>query len=600
LNQFNPETDGPDIVSAQHPEWREHCLEWQQFLDAFEGGNRYKSAVYGFDTRGLPVRNLLMHKREYPADMTQEWQAYLGWYTNISPSILDVVSQFSYAPGMPGSDIASLAPLGDYFLRLARTPVPGFLESAVETHLSKIYGREIARDGPPDLIEWWTDVDGRGMSIDQWMEETVAPLLLVFGQIDLMFDHPPAPSGKPIATQADVEAYDLNRCVADVILPQNLKWWKIDLAGRYTECMVVEWAEGTTAGNVDKPESHAGYRYWNNEGSWLYNYKGECISSVPHSYGIVPIVRVFDKRKHRCKHIGKSRYSGIVQKQREYYNRDSELILSDTIQAHPVLQGPEDYVQADGSVPVGPGWLLPKKKNVGGSGATTYEGFEVVDFPKGAADSLRENMAQIADDVDRDACLTKPAGAAGTTGKTVAQSGVSKRLDSVDGNELLGKLSKRFAFCEEVCAEYAMTVMRDRPIDKAARESVKIVYPTVFDLFAIPELTDAATAFQLILQAAGSAPLTEGAILRAIVRRVLPGHDDDYYDALDAELDAFLATKAKLAEQAMEGRALTLKDAATPDDSLDAEGNQDGGSTDPNESAVAFGGGSANQEGSLL
>ena len=123
----------------------------------------------------------------------------------------------------------------------------------------------------------------------------------------------------------------------------------------------------------------------------------------------VPIVRVFDRRKPRCRNIGQSRYEGIAERQREYYNRDSELILSDTTQAHPLLQGPEDFVQADGTIPIGPSWLLPKKKNTQG-GATTYEGFDVVEFPKDGAESIRRNKADLRDDVDRDSALVRPTG----------------------------------------------------------------------------------------------------------------------------------------------------------------------------------------------
>ena len=88
---------------------------------------------------------------------------------------------------------------------------------------------------------------------------------------------------------------------------------------------------------------------------------------VHHPFGRVPIVRLFDRRRPRCRNVGLPRYESIAEIQREFYNRDSELILSDTTQAHPLLQGPEDYVQADGTVPIGPNWLLPKKKNSAGA-----------------------------------------------------------------------------------------------------------------------------------------------------------------------------------------------------------------------------------------
>ena len=171
----------------------------------------------------------------------------------------------------------------------------------------------------------------------------------------------------------------------------------------------------------------------------------------------MPIVRLFDRRKPRCRNIGKPRYEGIAERQREYYNRDSELILSDTTQAHPLLQGPEDFVEADGTIPIGPSWLLPKKKNTQG-GATTYEGFDVVEFPKGGAESIRLNKADIRDDVDRDSALVRPTGRDG-----VAQSGVSKVIDHSDGNNRLAKIAKILGRAEELIASFALTVLGDGP-----------------------------------------------------------------------------------------------------------------------------------------
>jgi len=105
--------------------------------------------------------------------------------------------------------------------------------------------------------------------------------------------------------------------------------------------------------------------------------------------------------------VGKSRYEYIAALQRDYYNRDSEMILSDTLQAHPFLSGPEDFCKADNTLSVGPGYLLPKKKNPENG---SYEGFEYVSPPKDPAESLRKNLDRIIELKDRNACLTKPPG----------------------------------------------------------------------------------------------------------------------------------------------------------------------------------------------
>ena len=97
---------------------------------------------------------------------------------------------------MLGADAAATAMDDDYELRRARTPVPEFVAEAVEIHLAKVYDQEVARDGPADLIAWWKDVDGCGTPIDDYMRETIAPLLLVLGCIDVCLDHPQAPPGE--------------------------------------------------------------------------------------------------------------------------------------------------------------------------------------------------------------------------------------------------------------------------------------------------------------------------------------------------------------------------------------------------------------------
>ena len=511
-----------ELIQLRHPEWREHQVRWRWLLDSLEGGERYRQAVYGFDPRGLPVRNLVRHKREYPDP--READAMLG----------DLAFRPASAP-----DPAALATDDDYELRRARTPVPTFVAEAIDTHLSRIYAREVRREGPERLMRWWADVDGCGTSIDQWMAEVVAPLLLTLGQLDLCFDHPALPDDAVVETRADAQRLGLDRCLASYILPENMLWWRLDAAGhRYEECLVREFAEVEADGDV---ATEARYRHWTAEGSTLYDADGVRLAATPHPFGRVPIVRVFDRRKPRCRNIGQPRYEGVAERQREYYNRDSELILSDTTQAHPLLQGPEDFVQADGTIPVGPSWLLPKKKNVQG-GATTYEGFDVVAFPKGGAESIRQNKADLRDDVDRDSALVRPTGRDG-----VAQSGLSKVIDHADGNNRLAKIAKILGRAEELIAELALVVLDDGldPLASvlAVNDEVRVAYPTEFDLFTAGDMARATGNFQALLADSGALPLTEGLMLSRLMRLCLPGLGDAQYAECDAEMRAFLADR---------------------------------------------------------
>jgi Phage portal protein, SPP1 Gp6-like len=507
-----PTVESLELIHRRHPEWREHQLRWRWLLDSLEGGERYRQAVYGHDLRGLPIRNLIRHKREYP-DPRESGAMFSG------------LSYFGPDDFSTGQDPAASATDDDYELRRARTPVPTFVAEAIDTHLSRIYAREVTRVGDDRLMAWWSDVDGCGTTIDQWMAETVAPLLLTLGQLDLAFDHPAMPEGAEIHTRADAERLGLDRCVASYILPENMLWWRLDPTGHnYAECLVREYHE-----EVDGTNER--YRYWTDDESTFYDPDGTVISVTPHSFGRVPIVRVFDRRKPRCKNVGQPRYEGVAERQREYYNRDSELILSDTTQAHPLLQGPEDFVQADGTIPIGPSWLLPKKKNTQG-GATTYEGFDVVDFPKDGAESIRKNKADLRDDVDRDSALVSPTGRVG-----MAQSGLSKAFDHAECNNRLAKIAKILGRAEELIAGLALTVLDDGRGDTG---SILVIYPTEFDLFTATDMATATASFQQLVAGAGALPFIEGLMLTKLMRLCLPGLGDAEYAQGDTELSAYL------------------------------------------------------------
>lgn len=499
------------ILDRPHPEWVRHQLRWRWLLDSWEGGEAYRTAVYGTDARGMPVRNLIRHKREYPG-----------------PG--DPAHGFPDGRGV-GTDQAAGATADDYELRRARTPVPTFTADAVKAHLSRIFAREITRDGPEPLKAFWANVTGKRESIDAWWSQTAAPLFLTLGQLDLLVDHPAAPDGEAVSSRADELRLGLDKAVVSIVLPENLVWWRLDRLDRYAECLVRE----------PDDDGSIRWRHWDATGWILWDHRGKRIEADAHPFGRPPIVRIFDRKRPRSRNVGLPRYEPIAELQREFYNRDSELILSDTTQAHPLLQGPEDYVNADGSIPLGPNWLLPKKKDPSNG---TYEGFETVDFSKTGAESIRLNKADLRDAVDRAALLVKPAGAAGTNGRTVAQSGLSKRLDQAAGNDLLREIADVLAAGELALAELALLVASDGRADATGKAEVRVNYPSQFDLATADELAAGVAEFQSVVAGAGTLPETEFELLSRLVRLMVPGLDDGAYGRFDAEIKAHVQSAA--------------------------------------------------------
>lgn len=596
----NDELDGEAVVKRRHGDWGENQFRWRWLADSYEGGNRYRNAIYGVDRKGLPNRNLVRHNREYP-DPQKFANNYYGGFPSVMGIAPETAGMIAVAdgvgpwPGQLGASPTATALDDEYELRRARTPPPEWVAECVGIHLSKVFDQEVHRDWPSDLTAWALDVDGRGTPFDDWIRETVAPLLLVCGNLDICLDHPQKPPGANVVTRADEVALGLDKCIASYIMPENMLWWRLDNAGRYAECLVREYVDAADRADVDDDghaidpdatskeaeawrRSYVRYRLWSATESVLFSFDGgEILERTPHTYGRVPIVRLIDQRKHRSPHIGKSRYEAVAEYQIAYYNLDSESIFSNTLQAHPSLSGPEDYCKADNTLTVGPGNILPKKKNQEGGG---YEGWDYVSPPKDPADSLRKDKQALVDLKDRAACLTKPAGVAGTSANSVSQSGTSKELDSHTGHKQLTSIARSLAKSERAIAEFASIVLRNRTPTQADRDAIIVVYPAKFELYSAAELIDSTTKLQLVFASAGEAPLVEGLAIRSIVRQLLLGLTDKEYEELDDEIDVVLATKSQFKQHAREVADAGLTDAASAtagDGSSEADAGRDPG-----------------------
>jgi hypothetical protein len=264
---------------------------------------------------------------------------------------------------------------------------------------------------------------------------------------------------------------------------------------------------------------------------------------VPHRYRRPPVIRVFDRRRPRCRNVGLPRYEDVADTMREIYNRLSELVLSDTLQVHCIIQGPDDVAKSDGTVPVGPGWMLTKVKTATET-SVHYEGYEVVQFPKEGAESLRQNVCMLRDDIDRSTRRTKPAGTQGTTGSTVAQSGIAKALDNRDGNLLLCQIAGSLEALEKAVAAEVIRVRFNREPTPEELAAIEVIYPMSFDLLSLDELAAGSLAFQQVLAQAGEAPEAEILLLCKMVQELLPGLNTASYKTIFRQIEDEVNRKA--------------------------------------------------------
>lgn len=544
------------IIGRRHCEWTEYHVQWRWLLDSYEGGPRYRDATYGTDIYRYPLRNLRRHKREVP-----------------------------YGPESVGPTSDRPDENDDFAVRLSRTPVPSMVADGIDTHIAKVFKEGVKRNsgGVESVESSWADMDGRGTPVRDWVAREIGPMFFAQGQADILADRPMIPDGETVDSNADEVRLGLDRAILSYILPENLVWWRLSSSGNYEEILILESDDdGSFSHEADESEGYgpagqhpyAGrplsdcdyFRYWSAAQWAIISHRGKVIREGANPYGCVPVERVLFRRKVRCRNVGHSFYGAAADLQREVYNRDSELILSDTTQAHPLLQGPEDYVQADGTVPIGPSWLLPKKKNTSG-GTATYEGFSVVDFPKGTSESLRTNIADLTDRADRSMRLIKPAGSATRSGSTVSQSGISKAIDNDAAHASYADHASALERLERAAVRLILVVAHagNRASVDADLARVEIIYPSEFGLDDAADLEAGLGQFQEL--AAGVAVTSEIQIawLQQIVRAHLKGRSAETYAAYDAEIRAMVKTRLGEADMAAETVLVLPSDPAVPE-----------------------------------
>lgn len=517
--------DAAKLLARRHPEFDEHQRVWRWLQDSLEGGNRYRLADYTIPTTVMSQEKLPWYNYGFDATTSQPYTVTYGQIVdrNLIPHLSET--------DQGGRDL--------YAMRLARTPVPNCTSFVIRRHLSRIYSHEVQRQAPKAIEDWWCDVDGAGTTIDKWVRKVVAPVFLVLGQLDIVVDRPENTAGREAKTRYDEREMGLDTAIASYILPENMLWWKVDRRTRqYIECLVFE-----------RSETQAYYRHWTATESNAYSADGDYIKdlSYEHSAGRVPIVRIFDERKPRQTNTGQSRYEPICDLQKAIYNATSELILSNVLQAHPLLSGPQDVIQNDTQVPTGPANVLPKIRKPDGD----YEGWEYVSPPTDTAAKIRLDIQDMWDAVYREAALLKPAGA--TEGKTVAQSGVSKSFDHQEANDYLSEVAETLSEAEEKIAELALLVLSNGKPSDADVAAIEVNYPREFDLQSGEDLSTSLNDIQGHIAEAGDLPETTKEYLKRRVTRGLPGLSDDRQAQLQKEVETEVDAKATEKQQYREG-----------------------------------------------
>jgi hypothetical protein len=550
-----------DFVGQRHEEheYIKSLCDW--ILDTWEGGERYKRAYYltptGYTT------NLIRHKREWPLDPATA-DASASWVA-MDPDLLleTVVLDVSADPSRKMIQSYNKAANLSYETRLRRTPTPTKLRQIIARHLAQINKQSVRRhikgtgkDETPDaatatmkvLDAWWNDVDGRQTSIDEWMRETVGPLLVALGMLDVMVDHPVVRDDYPVILDPDDTAAidDAEKgCHASFILPQNILWHKLDYTKRYyIEVNVLEYH------TIEDPTSRlteriARVRHWTREGWTLYETDGRIVDQGTHPYRRVPIVRLFDQRHVRVEHVGDPRFFGIVEKSREYYNEESELIYAMTLQCFAILQAPPaNSNDAGDAIPTGPGmvYFMEPFNDV-------LYGYQYISPSTSPLEFMVERLHRLADQMDAEGGLSSPLTATSDHG-TRAASGISKSFDQEEASNILAGISMSLQASEYAVAELAATVLNDRPPTRDELQAVQVIYPTQFNLLTYQQMAVMIESYVYARDNAGKIADPEEYIINWLTDYMIRGIDQESRDVMTDQIKAYVEDSIERKRQA--------------------------------------------------
>jgi hypothetical protein len=511
------------LISLRHPEYDRSVRQAQWLLDTLSADGSYREATYDLDPYGQPRGNLHRLPQELPLRSAD------GKIVNSS--------------GNPFNSVMDQPDLTDasyemFKLRRDRTPVPQFLPMFVDKIMGKIYKRKIERTGPANLIAWTENVDSRRTSLDEFMRDTVAPILCSVGMIDVAFDHPAADPLRPgLFGEPDPAG-----CVVKIILPEHMLWWIKDTSGFfYVECMVREYVYD----EIDNKYVYQ-FRHWTWQDWTLYDPEGNVLGTGSHSYMIAPIVRLFDKKSIRSDDVARSRFWGVADKSRTYYNEESELILNNTFHNCPILQGPPDDGSGsdDDGIPIGRNLILKMVPDRNGNPV----GYQYLTPSSEPNQFMVQRLSMIQGQMEAEAGLSRSVGAVGQGGEVgpVAQSGISKAYDQQEGGDYLAGIARMLGTNDYAVLLLALIVLSDGGATESEIRSISSNYPSRFNLLTFDQIAIITLAIQQFKAGSvGQVPEGDKQTLKLMYRELHPDLDGDTMRLIETQVDEYVDGKAE-------------------------------------------------------
>lgn len=482
-------------ATSTHPQYALFAPVWRKLADCYDGTGGFMDGTY-----------LVAHPRE--------WDDYTA--TN---------------PRKPSKKLKARRAIARYE-NVAQTILDQVKAALFRGTVSRVIGKDSDTTEAHPLGKWWTNVDGYGCSIDDYMASSWIPCGL-FGHAAHLMDRD-ATTEQPL-TRADAGPLYLRTYTA-----LDLADWITNDAGVLTAVKLLEVEPRT---DIEQPATTELLRVrYVTETEWkLISSQGTDISGAPHDFGRLPVVVQYAKRRALSTVLGQS----VLHDPQLYidlYNLTSELRELLRNQTFSIL----NVVLGTGAE------TIPMQQAIEMLTASPI-GTENVLFSAAASGFITADASNVkAYQDERDKLLRtiyRLAGVPWESDSRDAEAEGSLKLKREDMNQVLADYADE---CEKAEYQFVELWFRaeygERWKDELDKAEVQIRYPDTFDVTPFAELLEQA-------QAASALDLPASA-MKEIRKRVIAKFLPDATPAIIAEIDKELD---QLAKEEPKQRAAELK-----------------------------------------
>jgi hypothetical protein len=453
--------DRKAVVSSQHPDYTENSVHWHVLLDAFEGRGGLVTGEY-----------LWRFPREEDPGYNRRKEA--ARYHNYLETLVDIYIRFVWSQGV----------------------------------------KRTSKD--PKYDEWLTDVDGDGLSMDDFLKRQ-AGQALVGGHCAALVDKTTAEAVGP------TRAEEASRVVLSTFPSTTITDWRF----ARSELTGVKLLEDALPESIAQAPDAAAVQYliWDTQGWARFDTEGQLLAGDMPGIGLVPVVPLRPKPSNRSYMLGRPLISNanII---RAMFNRTSEedQVLCDqafsilTCDVHPDADVDQARAALAGSI--------------GTTRALVAHGkIDYATPDMQVPQAIRDNVAFLIQEMYRAAHVKF------RKDSLEAETAEAIKLQHAELNEALQGLAQQLESCERKIARcyYAWTEATPELAQAAfERADPKAVYPDEFFVDSLlAELQAWAEGIAL-----GLGQTMTRRIKKRAARRIDPSMSPDDVRAVDAEIDA--------------------------------------------------------------